>query len=164
MIEWFKQLTLREQQTLLVGALVLVFIIVYFLVWEPLVKERAYLEQTVLVQKENLRWMQAAAVEIEQLRQPLNSATSAIKNKPSLLSLIDRSSRQGVLKKVEKRIEPKGEQEVRVTFKAISFTDFVQWLAQLANNHQIVVKIISIESLSTPDQVKINVTLNNGEL
>lgn len=159
MIEWFKHLTLREQQMLLIGAFVLIFIVVYFLFWEPLVKEHAQLEQTILAQKESLRWMQIAAVEIQQLRQPLHSTTSVAKNRPSLLSLIDSSSRQGVLEKVEKRIEPKGEQEVRVTFKVVSFTDFVQWLEQLSNNHQIVVKTISIESLSAPDQVKINLTL-----
>jgi type II secretory pathway component PulM len=161
MIDWFKQLTHREQQSLLIAALVLVLMIIYFLFWEPLVKERAQLEQAVSAQKENLRWMQAAAIEIQQLRQSLDAAKPTAKNKPSLLSLIDHSTRQGVLEKTEKRIEPKGEQAVTVTLKAVNFTDFIQWLEQLSNNHQIIVKTIHIESLSTPEQVKIDITLTN---
>ena len=164
MIEWFKHLTHREQQTLLIGTIALTLMVGYFLFWEPLVKEWAQLEQAVSVQKESLRWMQAAAVEIKQLRQSLNAAKPTAKNKPSLLSLIDRSTRQGVLEKTDKRIEPKGEQEVRLTLKAVSFTDFIQWLEQLSNNHQIIVKTIHIEPLSTPEQVKIDLTLVNGEL
>jgi general secretion pathway protein M len=158
---WYKHLSLRERQTLLIGALVLILIIVYFIIWEPYVQKRAQLEQAVIAQKENLRWMQAAAVEIELMRQSLNAALPSAKSRLSLLSLIDYSTRQGVLKNVEKRIEPKGDQEVRISFKAVNFTDFIQWLERLSNSHQIVVKTMEVESLSIPEQVKIVITLTN---
>ncbi len=159
---WLNQLAPRERRVLIIGAVTLVIMMGYFMLWEPLVTARAQLENVVAAQKTTLRWMTDAAAEVKQLR--LQSNTSPTKtHKPSLLSLIDKSVRTGILAKTNKRIEPKGKQKVQVRFNTVSFTALMRWLGQLYNQHQVEMSQISIERQQAPDQVKVNLTLKyNG--
>ncbi|RKZ78326.1 MAG: type II secretion system protein M, partial [Candidatus Parabeggiatoa sp. nov. 1] len=83
----------------------------------------------------------------------------ATSGKQSLLSMIDKSTRQGALSKTNKRIEPKGEHEVRVNFEDVSFTELMRWLGQLYNQHQVQVSTISVERQPVHDKVKVRLTL-----
>ena len=155
--QWFSQLTLREHRTLFIGALALGGILGYFVVWVPLLKARDQLENAVFAQQATLLWMQQAAQEVQQLRSNLSSPVSPT-NQVSLLSLIEKSTSQNALGKVNKRIEPKSEQEVQVEFAAVSFTELMRWLGELYNQNQIQVSTISLEKI-LPGQVKARLTL-----
>ena len=61
MKQWFNQLAPRERRTLIIGAVALGGILVYFLVWEPFVTAHAQLANIVNAQKTTLRWMSSAA-------------------------------------------------------------------------------------------------------
>ncbi|MDM8563821.1 type II secretion system protein M [Candidatus Marithioploca araucensis] len=157
---WLNQLAPRERRVLIIGAVTLVIMMGYFMLWEPLVTARAQLENVVAAQKTTLRWMTDAAAEVKQLR--FNTSPTKT-HKQSLLNLIDKSIRTGRLAKTNKRIEPKGKQEVQVRFKAVSFTALMRWLGQLYNQHQVEMSQIRIERQQAPDQVKVNLTLKyNG--
>jgi general secretion pathway protein M len=156
MKQWFKQLAPRERRAIIYGAAALGCILVYFVLWAPFVTARAQLENIVAAQQITLDWMQAAAADVQQLRQQSRTQSA---HKPSLLSLIDKSTRTGALDKARKRIEPKGEREVRVNFEEVSFTELVRWLGQLYNQHQVQVSTISIERLDTSDRVKVRLML-----
>jgi general secretion pathway protein M len=147
MKQWFKQLAPRERRALIYGAVALGGILVYFMLWAPFVTARTQLENLVAAQKTTLQWMQAAALEVQQLRHQSPA------HKQSLLSLIDQST----LGKA--RIEPKGEREVWVNFEEVSFTELMRWLGQLYNQHQVQVSTISIEHLDTSDRVKVRLML-----
>jgi len=155
----FNQLNYRERYTLIIGAITLCLILGYFMLWEPVIKARAQLEIMVTAQHNTLRWMNTAAAEIQQLRGQ-STAKPVQTHKQSLLSLIDQSTRQGVLAKANKRIEPKGEQAVRINFEKVSFTELMRWLGRLHNQHQVQVSSIHIEPEAIPDQVKVRLTLN----
>ncbi|MEN8217473.1 MAG: type II secretion system protein M [Pseudomonadota bacterium] len=152
MKQWFKQLAPRERRAIIYGAVALGSILVYFMLWAPFVTARTQLENIVAAQKATLHWMQAAALEVQQLRH--QSRTSPA-HKQSLLSLIDQST----LGKARKRIEPKGEREVWVNFEEVSFTELIRWLGQLYNQHQVQISTISIERLDTSDRVKVRLML-----
>jgi general secretion pathway protein M len=157
---WLNQLAPRERRVLIIGAVTLVIMMGYFMLWEPLITARAQLENVVAAQKTTLRWMTDAAAEVKQLR--FNTSPTKT-HKQSLLNLIDKSIRTGRLAKTNKRIEPKGKQEVQVRFKAVSFTALMRWLGQLYNQHQVEMSQIRIERQQAPDQVKVNLTLKyNG--
>ena len=96
--------------------------------------------------------MQQAATEVQQLQ----SQTTISK---SLLSSIESSLSTSKLKKVTKKIKPKGNKEVSVSFTTVSLTDLVQWLSNLYNQHQIQVTYIIMEAKSKPDQVAVKLTL-----
>ncbi len=150
MKQWFKQLSPRERRTLMIGAVALGGILGYFMLWTPFVTARTQLENIVAAQKATLHWMQTAAFEVQQLRQQSPPA-----HKASLLSLIDQST----LAQARQRIEPKGDSEVRVNFDEVNFTELMQWLGQLYNQHQVIVRTISIERLDSDDRVKVRLML-----
>jgi len=152
MKQWFNQLTPRERRALMIGAVALGGILTYFTLWAPFVTAHTQLENIVAAQKNTLQWMQAAALQVQQLRH--QSRTSPA-HKQSLLSLIDQST----LGKAHKRIEPKGDREIWVNFEQVSFTELMQWLGQLYNQHQVQISTISIERLDTSDRVKVRLIL-----
>ncbi|MDM8558477.1 type II secretion system protein M [Candidatus Parabeggiatoa sp. HSG14] len=154
----FSQLAPRERYMLIIGTVTLFFIIGYFMLWEPLITHSKQLEKIVTAQTATLHWMQAASIEIQQLRRQSHSS-SAKTPRQSLLSLIDESTRSGILSKTNKRIEPKGEREVRVNFENVSFTELMRWLGKLYNQHQVQISTISIEGQHVPDKVKVRLTL-----
>lgn len=154
--QWFNQLSPRERRVLIIGAIVLGGILMYFRLWEPFVTARAQQENIVAAQKTTLRWMTDAAASVQQLRR--QSHTTPAK-KPSLLGLIDKSTHTGALSKARKQIEPKGELEVRVSFEEVSFTELMQWLGLLYSQHKVQVSTINIEPQPIPDRVKVRLTL-----
>jgi general secretion pathway protein M len=158
-MNWFNQLTSRERRTLMIGTVMLGGILFYFLVWEPFVTARTQLENIVASQQSTLQWMNDAAAEVQQLQQRPQTKPSK-KSTQSIISLIDKSTRIGALRGTNKRIEAKGQQEVRVTFEEVSFTDLMRWLKKLYNQHQIQISTISIEQKHKPDKVKVRLTLN----
>jgi len=160
MKHWFSQLAPREYRALIIGTVALGIMVGYLMLLEPLVTARLQLENVVAAQKNTWRWMNQAAAEVLQLRQQSSTAPQ----KQSLLSLIDKSTRSGKLRKAKKRIEPKGTKEVRVRFEAVSFTELMRWLGQLYNQHQVQVSTISVERQQIPDKVKVNLTLKYNQL
>jgi general secretion pathway protein M len=152
MRQWFNQLTTSEYRTIILGVIIVISALSYFLLWEPFVVAHKQLKNIVVVQKNNLIWMQTAANEIKQLR-------NNIPKKKSLLSLIDNSIRNSNLNKIDKRIEPKGNKEVLVGFASVSFTQLIHWLSKLYNQYQIQISIINIERQASLDQVKVQLTL-----
>ncbi len=155
MKQWFKQLAPRERHTLIIGAILLASILVYFLLWEPFIIARTQLVNIVAAQKVTLRWMSNAAVEVQQ---NLRLSHIALPKK-SLLSLIDKSILRSALNKTHKRIEQKVNGEVRVNFEHVSFTELMRWLEQLYKQYQVEVTTISVERLNEPDKVKVHLIL-----
>lgn len=155
---WLTQLEPRERHTLLLGALVLSALLLYFLVWEPFQAARAQLANIIAAQESDLQWMQQAAGQIRQLR--ANQSTEPARtDTTSLLAIIDNSTRAGDLAKVSKRIEPQGESSVRVNFETVRFTFLLQWLAVLHAQHGIQVQALSLERDTGADRVKARLTL-----
>lgn len=152
--QWFEQLATREKMAIILGTIVVIIMLVYFLWWSPLIEKKQQLLHLIEEQQNTLRWMYSAAEEIRQL-QTVSTQSTGI-NTTSLLTLID--SQTQTLGNVNKRIEPQGEHAVQISFEAVNFSAFIQWLAELYNQHHVQVTAITIDSLST-DQVKIRVTL-----
>lgn len=157
-MDWWNQLAVREQRILVLGSLTLSLMLVYFLAWEPFSLEKQQLRQQLKGQRESLQWMQQAAAEIQSLQAQQKTAAPS-EAQTSLLTLVDQSIRSSILSSVSKRIEPKGNSQVRVDFTAVSFNDLLQWLTQLHNQHQVTISSLNLERLSEQGQVKAYVRL-----
>jgi len=140
---WFTQLTSREHLILLIGSLILVGSLGYFGGWEPFVQAYTQLENRVIAQQTTLNWMVSAAHEVQQLRSAPVPPSSA-----PLLIVIDKSIHQG-----KARMEPKGEEQVAVSFEEIRFTELMRWLEILYNQQGIQVSQLSLEARPQPDKV-----------
>lgn len=158
MIQWFNQLNGRERYILIAGAMLSLILLVYALAWQPFITSKQDVESSIIAQQATLAWMRQTAAEIQQLRQQANPKTSTTGNQ-SLLSMIDTALNQGALAKVPKRIEPQGEDSVRVNFDEVNFTALNQWLADLYNRYGIQVATSTIERQRSADRVKARLLL-----
>ncbi|MCK5876724.1 MAG: type II secretion system protein M [Candidatus Marithrix sp.] len=152
MKQWFNHLTSSEQRTIILGTVIVIIASIYFLVWESFVANYQQLQNIVTVQRHNLDWMQKAASEVQYLR-------GQVSDPKKVLNLIDTSIHYSNLTEIDKKIEPKGEQEVLVSFTNISFSKLVQWLSKLYNRHKVRIIAINIEHQTVPDQVAVKLTL-----
>lgn len=152
----FHALEPREQSVLVGGTLLTIGLLIYFLLWLPLLEAHHNLQTRVTAQQATLTWMQGAAQQIQQLRTTTvdNSTSSA------LLPTLESSLQTENLAKLTKRLDPKNEHEVRVSIESIRFTELITWLALLQNQYAIQIQHINIISLSTADSVKVQLSLS----
>jgi general secretion pathway protein M len=158
MKEWWDGLGTRERLILAAGALLTVPLLLWALLWRPLVGGVGRLEQEVDAQREQLRWMQDAAAEINQLR---GSGTQAVGlGGRSLLAVVDQSARGAGLGNGLKRIEPESADAVRVRLEGVGFDAVVTWLDELARTFGVYASLVSIEREPTAGQVSVRLTLH----
>lgn len=144
MKDWFMGLEVRERQLVGGGAAVLLLLLLYVMIWEPLASGYHSLRDSVAQQKQNLVWMQQAAVQIKALQRSGGSAARGLGGR-SLLAVVDQSARSGGLGPAIKRIEPDGSKGVKIWLEGVAFDPMILWLGKLTKSYQIETSIITIE-------------------
>ncbi|RRQ21462.1 type II secretion system protein GspM [Thiohalobacter thiocyanaticus] len=156
---WLLSLAPRERLIVAGGAAVLLLLVLWLGLWEPLDQRVEELEQSVAVQEEEFTWMQQAAAEIQQLRRSGGQAAAGLQGR-SLLAVVDQATRAAGLNSGLKRIEPEGQSRVRVQFEQIGFDDFMRWLDGLHRQYGVFTQSITIEREEAPGRVNIRLTLD----
>jgi len=152
MMEWLRQLEQRERRALYAGAAVVAVALVYFLAWEPYVVSRERTIEAVRTQRESLAWMLHAAEQVKALRQGGASGQRASKGK-SVLSQVDRSARSAGLGQFIARMEPQGNERVRIWLKQAPFDKVMTWLRRLREQQGIRVTSLDLEREKEPGYV-----------
>lgn len=155
---WFAQLRPNDRRALIIGLAVLVVVLGYLFIWEPAAKHLVQLRQTVNEQQSLLTWMQQAAQQVQQLRGSTGGAAK-IADGQSLLAVVDQSAKSGHLGTAMKRVEPEGQNTVRVWFEQANFDDLVLWLEGLQRTYNVGVANIVIERQTTPGLVNVRLSL-----
>ena len=88
MKDWWNNLQSREQNYVLVAAIVVTLFLFYSIAWSPLVKARDNKLQRVENNKELLSWMSSKSTEVKQLKLT-NPNLLRSDNKRSLLAIVD---------------------------------------------------------------------------
>lgn len=130
MKDWFNSLEQRERRIVVVGAALLMVMLIYVMAWDPLVNKVDALRTSTAEQQALLNWMQQSAQEVKQLRGSSGQRSQVVGGQ-SLLSLVDSTAKSGRLGKSLKRVQPDGEQQVRVWLEEANFDDVVRWLTTL---------------------------------
>lgn len=159
MKEWWDGLGTRERLILIGGVAIVVPLLLWALLWRPLVGGVERLEQDVATQREQLRWMQNASAEIDRLRGSGAQAAAGLGGR-SLLAVVDQSARGAGLGNGLKRIEPESTDAVRVRLEGVGFDAVVTWLDQLSRQFGVYASLVSIEREPTPGQVSVRLTLH----
>lgn len=161
MREWWEGLATRERLILLSGGALLTVMLLWALLWQPLVSEVRRMENEVAAQRENLRWMQASAAELQQLRGGGAQATAGLGGR-SLLGVADQSARSAGLGSGLKRIEPDGADAVRVRLEGVSFDKVILWLDGLARDAGVIASSVTVERTEAPGLVNVRLSLHAG--
>ena len=149
------QLENRERLVLLVGALFVFIALFYFGLWKPIADENANLVQTNRVNQETLAWMKASVDEVKQLQQKAGDASAF---GGSLLSLVDATTKSSGLAGQVKRIEPSGQDRVRVWLEQASFDQTMDWLQDIAKKG-VSIEEVSIDADPAPGRIGARITL-----
>lgn len=143
----YQALESRDRRILLIGGFVVLITIVYLAVWEPLAAahSNAY---------ERLEQARATAERLEMLGAqvgngaPRRGSTAVIGTGQSLLSVVDQAGKNSSLGKPLTRIQPDGDDTVRVWLEAVSFDALVRWIDDLNKRYALEVVSAEIESES----------------
>jgi len=138
------------------AAAVVFLVLGYLLVWDPLNSRLIHTQQSVDEQQSLKRWMQQAAAEAKQLR---GTAVSGGDAGRSLLAVVDQTSKQSQLGPAVKRIQPDGQDLVRVSLEQASFDDLVLWLGSLRSAYGVSIVDVTIDRQSEAGRVNAHLTL-----
>ncbi len=127
MNDWWAGLQPRERLLLIVAGTILAVLGVYLLILEPLVQQRDSLQTSVTAKRSELAWMREHAIEAAQLRQSQDRGRG-IADRRSILAVVDNSIARAGLKPQLQRMEPDGQNAVKLWFKESAFDDLVRWL------------------------------------
>jgi len=140
MARW-AQLRPRERIGLIAAGSALALMLVYLMLWEPVVNEADRLKRAIEQNRELVSWMQAKEPEVRRL---LGSG-GAQRGGGSLLGTIDSTAKRSKLGDAMKRVEPDGSNRVRVWMEQASFDDMVRWLDQLQRSHGVQITSVVID-------------------
>jgi general secretion pathway protein M len=154
---WWAGLAERERRVLGGGGIALALIVLYTGAWEPLAaaQQRRALD---------LQAARAMAVQLEDL------AAVAGRGAPrtvqgagqSLLAIVDQSRKATAITKPPTRLQPEGDNTVRVVLEDVPFDALVRWLADLQMRYGVRVDNADIERESGPGLVSARLTLTRG--
>lgn len=151
---WFAGLEANERRLLLIAAPLVFVMLLYVGIWEPLANKVDSLRLSTAEQTSLLAWMRGAAQEVKQLRgrstQPAKPPSGQ-----SLLTLVDRTAKTAQLGPALKRVQPDGEQKVRVWLESASFDDVVRWLSLLETRHGVHVESSVFQALEVTGRVDV---------
>lgn len=156
---WFDSLGTRERMILAAAVALLIPLLVWALLWQPLAGSVQRLEDEVAQQRETLVWMQRSAAEVKQLRGSGDTAAAGLGGR-SLLAAVDQSARTAGLGSGVKRIEPESADAVRVTLEGVSFDTVLAWLDALGREFGVAAGMVSVEREAVPGQVRMRLTLH----
>lgn len=159
---WFSQLQPKDRRTLVIGAVISVFLLSYLLVWQPASEHLQALRQAVKEDRALLQWMQQSAQQVTQLRAVAAPGAVNIADGQSLLAVIDQSAKSGNLGGAMKRVEPEGQNTVRVWFEQAHFNDVLLWLDSLQRSYGVRVANIVVERQDTPGLINARVSLEGA--
>jgi general secretion pathway protein M len=158
---WFAGLEANERRLIMIAAPLVLLMLLYVGIWEPLVNKVDALRVSTAEQESLLVWMRGAAQEVKQLRgrggQPARPASGQ-----SLLSLVDRTAKSGRLGPALKRVQPDGDQKVRVWLESASFDDVVRWLTSLETRHGVYVESSVFQALEVTGRVDVRLVFEAG--
>jgi general secretion pathway protein M len=158
MKDWLAGLEPRERMLVYAAAVVVGVLLVYAIFIQPLYSKYDKLVDSVDQQRETVQWMQQNAVTIRQLKGAGPAAGQGLAGR-SLLSVADSEARTARLGPALKRVEPEGEDAVRVWLDGASFDELVAWLEVMSSRYGADVDTITLERAEGAGLVNARLTL-----
>ena len=156
MNEFLARLGARDRMMLFAGGGILLVALLYGLGWRPISHRVAELRTAVGEQTALEKWMQSAVSEVKQLR---GSQGANPVERQSLLSLADRTARQGGIGPAVRRVEPEGSDKVRVQLEQAAFDDIMAWIESLVGQYHVRIDSVAVEGRDQPGLVNARIVI-----
>lgn len=159
---WWQGLQTRERRMLGIGAIVVAILLGWALLWHPLAQQRSRLIKRVDIQRDDLAWMHQALAQAREIHAQGTRGSISRQGK-SLLALADGSARSAGLAGALRRVEPTGDNGVRVSFEVADFDALTQWLDALQRDYGVQVTDLSATKIEGLGLVNARVTLQDSQ-
>jgi len=153
----WQQLEPRQRGLIALAGVVLVAVLVYVWLWEPLAEARESARARIAGQQALLSWLEDVTPMAERLRR--NSASAPDSGERSLLGLADETARASGLAGTLARIEPVGDAQVRVWLEGAEFVGVMQWLETFSRSPSVRVDQLQVDGSGSEGRVNVRVTL-----
>lgn len=148
-----------ERRSILIGALFVLPLLSYFLLWQPAHEAVDKLHVKLPQLRMQTEQMRETAKQIEELRhRPQLAVMDALAVKTAVEESATRYQLRDALTSIAAQ-EPNG---VRITLTSVSFEKWLIWLRELQTSQHIRVDSVSITRLAEPGMVAVKATLTNG--
>lgn len=132
--DWFNSLQPRERYLVVGGSVIVLILLVYLWLLEPVSKEVSQLRTTVASGENQILWMQNASAEAQTLKGGA-SRNNKVDTRTSLITAVERSASSSGIRAQLKRMEPQGSKKISTEFKAVGFDQLINWLGVLEKNY-----------------------------
>lgn len=160
MMAWWQQLEARQQRVVLAAGVILLALLVYLQLFEPMAEARQAERERVAQQQALLGWLEAIEPTVDRVR--TQQRPTAEWDGRSLLGLTDQTARAAGLAGALTRIEPSGEQQVRVWLDGADFVATMSWLQDFSRDHAVEITQLSMDRAQRPGHVNVRLTLERG--
>ncbi|MGH8273739.1 MAG: type II secretion system protein GspM [Gammaproteobacteria bacterium] len=155
MAHWYGGLAQREQRLVLLCLAVVVLLILYLAVVQPLVSAHESLGHDVQTDRSLLVYMDQAAGRLKR-----TSAVGSGHLTGSVFSAVSNATQDPSIHNAVQRLEQADNGGVRLTLSAVPFDALVLWLQKLADSKGIVSQIANIQRAQAPGTVNVTLNLN----
>jgi general secretion pathway protein M len=149
-------LSATEQKTILRGAWLLVPLLMYGLLWQPVHQALPKLQAALPQLRAQADQMQSLAGQAQALRQ---KAQLAVLDSDALKTVVEKSAQAAGLPLL---VVPGEQNSVRISAESILFARWLQWQHALELNQHIRVSTAMLVASPEPGMVKVQATLTNG--
>ncbi len=147
---WYASLNAREQLIVRVGAIAGAALLVVGLVLR--------LHGVVQTAEKRVAGKRADAAYIQSVLPELRAAPPPAAGGQSLVTVVDRTTRDAGLALNLKGTEPSGISGVRVRFEGASFEQLVTWLLRVQQEYGLIVQAATLEKTDSPGRVNASLT------
>lgn len=158
--QWLESLEERERHIVIGGAIALVIMLFYIIIWEPITSNFDQQQQRNQSQRQLYSWMKNSSTEIQKLKAS-GGGTAAKSRSQSISSLADRSAITAGIKPFIDKID-QNKKGVKVSLKEANFDKIILWLAELENKYGITSSKLKIEKSKTDGSVDAQITLERS--
>ncbi|TXH03530.1 MAG: type II secretion system protein M [Nevskiaceae bacterium] len=155
--DWFRGLAARERVMVASCAVVVAVTVLFLGIWEPLVKAHRKYEVDLAAARALGQRLEVIAAQAQSAHG--TSGAAPVATGLSLLSAVDQAGKSGVLTKPLTRIQPEGDNEVKVWIDGVSFDALLRWIGELELRYGIDAQSVDIEKDATPGQVNARLSL-----
>ncbi len=157
MKEWFESLAPRERIIIAVGGVLLVPILLWAMVWEPMSSSVQTLRTDVDNSRDLLSLMQRASAQVKQTGgKPGNNKQNT---HVSLINAVESTARQVGLRKSISSLDPQGDDKINLRIKDAVFDDLIIWQGRLETEFSIHTNQLNISATDKPGLVNARIQL-----
>ena len=157
---WYQTLHSREQLLINVAIILVLMLILFIGLIEPMSTEKQRLSVRLESQSQLLHKLKSMEAEVMRYKAHEGSETATESSEQSLLSILDSSSNQFKVKQNISRLTPESEEKARLWLEDVDFDSSLSWLIELSQAHNINVEAISFSRKDKNGVVNASMTLS----